>query len=179
MTLEDWSIFCKYNHRVRSLHMSRWAYKIGPEILSAIACPPFALPLLPNLTSLTWNASSVAFPCIRLFVTQGLTRLHINVHPEFKFSLSVQSTLSCIPMLCPSVSHFEFSGGLESGGASVAFQCWSQLISARTGKFPMQPYYICPNCLHSKSYILDYVQHLFLQIHRSSFSALCFVRCIY
>jgi len=37
-------------------------------------------------------------------------------------------------MLCPSVSHFEFSGGVESGDASVALQCWSQLISARTGK---------------------------------------------
>jgi hypothetical protein len=68
-------------------------------------------------------------------VTQGLTTLHINAHYlESKFSPSVQSTLSCIPMLCPSVSHFEFNGGGESGDASVALQCWSQLISARTGK---------------------------------------------
>jgi len=37
-------------------------------------------------------------------------------------------------MLCPSVSHFEFYGGVESGDASVALQCWSQLILARTGK---------------------------------------------
>jgi len=37
-------------------------------------------------------------------------------------------------MLCPSVSHFELYGGVESGDASVALQCWSQLISARTGK---------------------------------------------
>jgi len=37
-------------------------------------------------------------------------------------------------MLCPSVSHFEFKGDVQSGDASVALQGWSQLISARTGK---------------------------------------------
>jgi hypothetical protein len=36
--------------------------------------------------------------------------------------------------MCPSVSHFEFKGDVQSGDASVALQCWSQLISARTGK---------------------------------------------
>ncbi|OJA11513.1 hypothetical protein AZE42_06618 [Rhizopogon vesiculosus] len=132
MTFDDWSIFCKYNHRVHSLHMKYTSYRVGNEIWGTLCCPPFSLPLLPNLTSLAWYAPREAFPYIRSFVTQKLTTLKINTYyPGLKLGPSVQSILSCIPMLCPSVSHFEFYA--EPVDASIALQCWSHLISARTG----------------------------------------------
>ncbi|OAX38269.1 hypothetical protein K503DRAFT_866266 [Rhizopogon vinicolor AM-OR11-026] len=135
MTFDDWSIFCKYSHRIRSLHMRWSSYRVGTEIWGALGCPPFSLPLLPNLTSLTWHARSEAFPCIRLFLTQKLTTLNINAYyPELKFSPSVQSILSCIPMLCPSVSHFDLQGRSGSGDTSIGLQCWSHLVSVKPGK---------------------------------------------
>src|SRR5258708_25674261 len=95
----------------------RWtSYRVGTEIWGALGCPPFSLPLLPNLTYLTWHARSEAFPCIRLFLTQKLTTLNINAYyPELKFGPSVQSILSSIPMLCPSVSHFDLHSSSGSG----------------------------------------------------------------
>ncbi|OAX38266.1 hypothetical protein K503DRAFT_691844, partial [Rhizopogon vinicolor AM-OR11-026] len=140
MTLDDWTIFCKYNHRVRSLHhdmrlTSSPSARIGTEIWGALGCPPFSLPLLPNLRSLTWDAPSGIFSYIQWFVTQKLTTLNIHTSCfEFKFGPSVQSVLSCIPILCPSLSHFHFHSQRESGDASITLQRWSHLISASTGK---------------------------------------------
>ncbi|OAX31744.1 hypothetical protein K503DRAFT_777319 [Rhizopogon vinicolor AM-OR11-026] len=138
MMLDDWSIFCKYNYRVHSLHHDMrlpsrtW---IGTEIWGTFGCPPFSLPLLPNLRSLTWDIPSEIFSYIRWFVTQKLTTLDIHTScSEFKFSPSVQSILSYIPMLCPSLSNFHFHNQTESGDASIALQRWSHLISASTGK---------------------------------------------
>jgi hypothetical protein len=73
-----------------------------------------------------------------------LTTLIISTYyPAFNFGPCVQPILSCIPALCPSVSHFELhgdeesgdeeSGDEESGDASIALQSWSHLISVRTG----------------------------------------------
>ncbi|OAX42308.1 hypothetical protein K503DRAFT_863139 [Rhizopogon vinicolor AM-OR11-026] len=95
MTFDDWSIFCKYNHRVRSLHMKYMIYRVDNEVWGTLYCPPFSLPLLPNLTSLAWYAPREAFPCIRSFVTQKLTTLKINTYyPGLKLGPSVQSILS-------------------------------------------------------------------------------------
>ncbi|OAX38265.1 hypothetical protein K503DRAFT_173139 [Rhizopogon vinicolor AM-OR11-026] len=89
--------------------------------------------LTPNLRSLTWDVPSGIYSYIRWFVTQNLTTLNIHAGGyEFKFGPSVQSILSCIPMLCPSLSHFHFYNHKESGDASIALQRWSHLISART-----------------------------------------------
>jgi hypothetical protein len=131
MTLDDWSIFRKYNYRVSSLNAVFLPFiRVGTEIWGAFSCPPFPLPLLPNLTSLTWNAPHEAFPCIRSFVTQTLTTLKIHAgYPRFSLGPSAQSILSCIPTLCLFVSHFESYGGTESGDASIALQSWSHLIS--------------------------------------------------
>ncbi|KAG2356083.1 hypothetical protein BDR07DRAFT_476356 [Suillus spraguei] len=89
MTPDDWSIFCKYNYRVRSLvNHCHWSYKkqitCGTEIWRALSCPPFSVPLLPNLTSLTWaEISDETFQYIRLFVTPKLTMLSISARKEF------------------------------------------------------------------------------------------------
>jgi hypothetical protein len=138
--LDDWSIFFKYNCRVSSLKMSMFGLvRVGTEIWDALGCPPFPLPLLPNLTTLAWNSLDEAFPCIRSFVTQTLTTLTIGTYySPFSFGPRVQPILSWIPALCPSVSHFEFhgdeeSGDEESGDASIALQSWSHLISVTTG----------------------------------------------
>jgi hypothetical protein len=115
MTLDDWSIFRKYSCRVSSLKMSFALIRVGAEIWGALGCPPFPLPLLPNLTTLRWNAPDEAFPCIRSFVTRTLTTLIISTyHSAFSFGPCVQPILSCIPALCPSVSHFEFHDDEES-----------------------------------------------------------------
>jgi hypothetical protein len=70
MTFDDWSIFCKYNYRVRSLMfcMNLEPYRVSTEVWGALECPPFSLPLLPNLTSLSWDAPSGPFSYIRSFV---------------------------------------------------------------------------------------------------------------
>jgi hypothetical protein len=133
MTCDDWSIFCKYNHRVHSLHMKATPCGVSTEILIALGYPPFSLPLLPNLMSLTWDAHSGTFPYIRSFVTQTLTTLNIHARYKFKFGPSEQSILSFIPTLCPSVSHFHFQDDAELGDTSIALQCWSHLISVTTG----------------------------------------------
>jgi hypothetical protein len=134
MTFDDWTIFRKYNYRVSSLNTVLLPFiRVGAEIWGALGCPPFPRPLLPNLTSLSWNAPNEVFPCIRLFVTQKLTTLNIHAtYPKFSLDHSAQSILSCIPTLCLSVSHFAFYGGTESGDASIALQSWSHLISVRT-----------------------------------------------
>ncbi|KAJ8593720.1 hypothetical protein M405DRAFT_921688 [Rhizopogon salebrosus TDB-379] len=131
MTFDDWTIFRKYNYRVSSLNTVFLPFiRVGTEIWGALSCPPFPLPLLPNLTSLTWIAPNEAFPCIRSFVTQTLTTLKIHAgYPRFSPGPLSESILSCIPTLCLSVSHFESYGGAESGDASIALQSWSHLIS--------------------------------------------------
>ncbi|KAG2343030.1 hypothetical protein BDR05DRAFT_316721 [Suillus weaverae] len=152
MTLDDWSIFCKYNYRIHSLdhhcHETYLAYKeraiCDTEISRALSCPPFSLPLLPNLTSLTWTeASDETFHYIRLFVTPQLTKLNISAHAlsahvPFTFGPSEQSILSSIAQSCPSVSHFVFArDGYRStesvGDTSTVLQRWSHLTSVRTG----------------------------------------------
>ncbi|KAG1748306.1 uncharacterized protein EDB91DRAFT_1245016 [Suillus paluster] len=134
MTLDDWSIFCKYNHRVRSLN--RAVHEVGTETWRTLSCPPFSPPLLPNLTSLDWyETTSETFPYVWLFVTPKLTKL--NIFPgNLTFGLSEQSILSSISMLCPSVSHFSFHsfGSLELEDTSTALQCWSHLHSVTTGR---------------------------------------------
>ncbi|KAJ8592390.1 hypothetical protein M405DRAFT_879954 [Rhizopogon salebrosus TDB-379] len=133
MTCDDWSIFCKYNHRVHSLHMKATPCGVSTEILIVLGYPPFSLPLLPNLMSLTWDAHSGTFPYIQSFLTQTLTTLIIHTRYEFKFGPSEQSILSFIPTLCPSVSHFHFQDDAELGDTSIALQWWSHLISATAG----------------------------------------------
>ncbi|KAG2156865.1 uncharacterized protein EDB93DRAFT_1126036 [Suillus bovinus] len=145
MTLDDWAIFCKYNYRVRSLvHQCHESYMhtemiCSTEIWRALSCPPFSLPLLPNLTSLTWTeASNETFPHIQLFATPQLTKLTISVStygPSFTFGPSEESILSSIAKSCPSVSQFDFAqekdDSMESVGAMLQF--WSHLTSVKTG----------------------------------------------
>ncbi|KAG1851906.1 hypothetical protein F4604DRAFT_1959117 [Suillus subluteus] len=148
MTLDDWSIFCKYNYRVQSLvHRCRESYShtddetIGTEIWRALSCPPFSLPLLPNLTSLTWTeASDKTFQYIRLFATPKLTMLNIfpRYCPSFTFGPSDQFILSSIAQSCPSVSYFDFIQDSYNfiepvGDRSTALQFWSHLTSVKTG----------------------------------------------
>ncbi|KAJ8588320.1 hypothetical protein M405DRAFT_261022 [Rhizopogon salebrosus TDB-379] len=135
MTIDDWSIFCKYNHRVQAFHTKFTGEPlVSADVWRSLICAPFPLPLLPNLTSLTWHeySSETFLYHIRLFVTHKLTNL--NISPPFlhKFSLPQQSILSCIPMLCPSVSHF--ISNIDSGDASITLQCWSHLISVKVGE---------------------------------------------
>jgi hypothetical protein len=128
MTLDDWSIFRKYNYRVSALNTGLFPLiRVGTETLGTFSCPPFSLPLLPNLTSLTWNAPEKVFPCIRSFVTQTLTTL--NIGANHRFDPSAQPILSCIATLCLSVSHFKLYSVTESGDASIALQSWSHLVS--------------------------------------------------
>jgi hypothetical protein len=135
MTIDDWSIFCKYNHRVQAFHIK---FPGGPlvstDVWRSLICAPFPLPLLPNLTSLTWHeySSETFLYHIRLFVTHKLTNLNISSPIDSEFSLPQQSILSCIPMLCPSVSHF--ISNIDSGDASITLQCWSHLISVKVGE---------------------------------------------
>ncbi|KAG1781197.1 hypothetical protein EV702DRAFT_1193380 [Suillus placidus] len=135
MTFDDWSVFCKYNHRVRSFRPYCYLTVAGTEIWRALSCPPFPLPLLPNLTSLTWESWDAAantnevFQYIGLFVTPKLTRLSIVTRA---FGPSEHSVLSFISMLCPSVSHFSFHSFAESEDTSTALQCWSHLTSVTT-----------------------------------------------
>ncbi|KAG1833232.1 hypothetical protein DFJ58DRAFT_228909, partial [Suillus subalutaceus] len=104
MTLDDWSIFCKYRHHVRSLRTNVYPIRVGAEIWRALRCPPFPLPLLPNLMSLTWSSdSNETFLRMRLFVSPKITTL--DLIPD-TFDPSEHSVLSCIAMLCHSVSHF-------------------------------------------------------------------------
>ncbi|KAG1748305.1 uncharacterized protein EDB91DRAFT_1245015 [Suillus paluster] len=135
MTFDDWSIFCKYNHRVRSLHTRPYAaIRLDIEIWRTLSCPPFSLPLLPNLMSLTWNeTTSETFLYASLFATPKLTTFRIT-SSTITFGPSEQSVLSCISMLCPSVSHCSFHSFGESslGDTSTALQSWSHLKSVRT-----------------------------------------------
>ncbi|KAG0708917.1 hypothetical protein DFH29DRAFT_348295 [Suillus ampliporus] len=135
MTFDDWCIFRKYNHRVHSLNTSvDGVIPINTGIWRTLSCPPFSLPLLPNLMSLIWSeATSETFPYIRLFITQKLTTLSI-ISEELTFGLSEQSILSSIPMLCPSVSNFSVHSDMKSEDISTALQCWSHLSSVSTGK---------------------------------------------
>ncbi|KAG2343031.1 hypothetical protein BDR05DRAFT_963419 [Suillus weaverae] len=145
MTLDDWSIFCKYNYRIHSLvnqfHSSYVNDKMicDIEIWRALSCPPFSFPLLPNLTSLTWTeASDERFQYIRLFITPQLTMLSIHARSSAfdTFGPSEQSIMSSIPKSCPSVS--DFSLVIDSGRSirprdtSTLLQCWSHLTSVRT-----------------------------------------------
>ncbi|KAG2085475.1 hypothetical protein BD769DRAFT_1618516 [Suillus cothurnatus] len=135
MTLDDWSIFCKYNRRIRSFRACRILARAGTEIWRALSCPPFPLPLLPNLISLTWNifAAADVFPYIRLFVPPKLARLDIEFN---SFGPSEHSVLSVISMLCPSISHFKFSFSsfADSEDTSTALQRWSHLTSVTTAE---------------------------------------------
>ncbi|KAG0702004.1 hypothetical protein DFH29DRAFT_851950 [Suillus ampliporus] len=135
MTFDDWSIFCKYNHRVRSLDTEYdWVTPLDIEILRALSCPPFSPPLLPNLRSLAWGeTTSETFLYIWLFVTPKLTTLNIS-RESLTFGPSEQSILSCISMLCPSISHFGFDSFKGSEDTSTALQCWSHLKSVKTGR---------------------------------------------
>ncbi|KAG2069539.1 hypothetical protein BDR04DRAFT_1101412 [Suillus decipiens] len=148
MNLDDWSIFCKYNHRVRSLLNQCYEYSTdticSTEIWRALNHPPFSLPLLPNLTSLTWTKTSdETFHYIQLFVTPKLTMLNINISAMrnlFTFGPAEQSILSSIAKSCPSISHLDLdfvrygNGPTELvGNTSTLLQSWSQLISSRTG----------------------------------------------
>ncbi|KAG0702018.1 hypothetical protein DFH29DRAFT_923403 [Suillus ampliporus] len=152
MTSDDWFIFRKYNHRVRSLlnqcHDSSMRKQMicGTEIWRALSCPPFSLPLLPNLTSLTWTeTTNETFQYIQLFVTPKLTTLCIHAH-GFRlsptFGPSESSILSSIPKWCPSVSDFDFGTSTELdpdiqptelADTSTVLQSWSHLTSVRTG----------------------------------------------
>ncbi|KAG1834788.1 hypothetical protein EV424DRAFT_522215 [Suillus variegatus] len=148
MTLDDWSIFCKYNHRVRSLvHQCHPSYMsdmviCGTEIWRALSCPPFPLPLLPNLTTLTWTeTTNETLQYILLFVTPQLTELDISVvlfGTSFTFGPSEQSIFSSIAKSCPSVSHFSLfheKYGSQSivGDTSIVLHFWSHLTSVRIG----------------------------------------------
>ncbi|KAG0696112.1 hypothetical protein DFH29DRAFT_238174 [Suillus ampliporus] len=128
MTFDDWSIFCKYNHRVRSLKTGQCGViQLDIEILRTLSCPPFSPPLLPNLRSLAWGeTTSETFLYLWLFVTPKLTTLNISPM-SLTFGPSEQSILSCISMLCPSISHFVFHSFKGSGDTSTALQCWSHL----------------------------------------------------
>ncbi|KAG1885522.1 hypothetical protein F4604DRAFT_1572914 [Suillus subluteus] len=131
MTIDDWSIFCKYSYRVRSLKTA--ANTFGTGIWRTLNCPPFPLPLLPNLVSLVWGeTASETFLSIRLFVTPKLTTL--DIAHKIIFGLSEQSILLCIPMLCPSVSNFSIHREIEAGDISTSLQYWSHLSSVSTGE---------------------------------------------
>ncbi|KAG2030419.1 hypothetical protein BDR03DRAFT_188619 [Suillus americanus] len=135
MTFDDWSIFCKYNHRVRSLDTAVHEVVHLPldiEIWRAFSCPPFSLPLLPNLISLTWREYNETFLYVYLFVTPKLKTLDMSRKgPGIStFGLCEQSMLSCISMLCPSVSHCRFLFCGED--TSTALQSWSHLKSVKT-----------------------------------------------
>ncbi|KAG2144468.1 hypothetical protein DEU56DRAFT_789717 [Suillus clintonianus] len=132
MTVDDWSIFCKYNHHVRSLIINDDDPRIGDETWRALSYPPFSLPLLPNLMSLTWsNYSILTSLCIPLFVSPTITKLNLS---PCTFGPVEQSILSCISMLCPLVSHFHFHfcSSSESEHPSTALQNWSHLTSVTT-----------------------------------------------
>ncbi|KIK46185.1 hypothetical protein CY34DRAFT_800697 [Suillus luteus UH-Slu-Lm8-n1] len=157
MTLDDWSIFCKYNYRVRTLvHQCHESYDrqsvCSIDIWRALSCPPCSLPLLPNLTSLTWTeASDVTLQYIRLFATPRLTSLKISprahgyspfsingTSEQFTFGPSEQLTFSSIAQSCPFVSHFDFDperfhSMASVGETSTVLQVWSHLTSVRTG----------------------------------------------
>ncbi|KAG2156864.1 uncharacterized protein EDB93DRAFT_1200816 [Suillus bovinus] len=150
MTLDDWAIFCKYNYRVRSLvhrcHVPSYIHTemvCGTEIWRALSCPPFSLPLLPNLTFLTWTkASDETFQYIQLFVTSQLTELDIQFSglrydPSFTFGPPQQSILSSIAKSCPSLSYFDFQEEYSSttsvGDTSTVLQFWSHLTWVRVG----------------------------------------------
>ena len=138
MNADDWSIFCKYNHRVHSIDMAHESGHGCTQIWDELGHPPFSLPLLPNLTSLTWSVYNGEYPGIQLFATQTLTTFNIHgpvVRSRWSESYgatSVHSILSRISTLCPSLSHFSFHG-LSSICTSTALQCWPHLLSVRTG----------------------------------------------
>ncbi|KAG1776410.1 hypothetical protein EV702DRAFT_1110718 [Suillus placidus] len=105
------------------------------EIWHTLSCPPFSLPLLPNLVSLTWVEDKETFLYVWLFATPKLTTLDMSeLWPgtSSTFGPFEQSMLSCISMLCPSVSHFRFD--FFGGDTSTALQSWSHLKSVKTGK---------------------------------------------
>ncbi|KAG2069548.1 hypothetical protein BDR04DRAFT_1156577 [Suillus decipiens] len=147
MTLDDWSIFCKYNHRVRSLfNQCHKEYSkdtiCSTDIWRALNHPPFSLPLLPNLTSLTWTETSdETFHYIQLFVTPKLTMLNISVsYYSLTFSPAEQSILSSIAKSCPSISYLDLDFGQDRDestelveNTATLLQSWSQLISSKTG----------------------------------------------
>src|SRR5882757_7551363 len=59
---------------------------MGTEIWGTFGCPPFSLPLLPNLRSLTWDVPSGIYSYIQWFVTQNLTTLNIHAG-SYEFNL--------------------------------------------------------------------------------------------
>lgn len=129
MTFDDWSIFCKYNHRVRSLRANRYPVA-DTEIWHNLSCPPFLPPLLPNLVSLMWKSDNTElFSYMWLFATPKLRRLDIFTKT---FDPSEHSVFSLISMLCPSVSHFNFNSIRNSADTSTALQRWSHLTSVIT-----------------------------------------------
>ncbi|KAG1776407.1 hypothetical protein EV702DRAFT_1110711 [Suillus placidus] len=103
------------------------------EIWHTLSCPPFSLPLLPNLVSLTWREDNETFLYVWLFATPKLTTLDMSRLGTSTFGPLEQSMLSCISMLCPSVSHFRFH--FFGGDTSTALQSWSHLKSVKTRKF--------------------------------------------
>ncbi|KAG1846076.1 hypothetical protein DFJ58DRAFT_747301 [Suillus subalutaceus] len=124
-----------------SVHYSTGGTRKKSGVPSAVL--PFSLPLLPNLTSLTWtNASDETFQYIRLFMTPKLTMLHISTAhhgSSFTFGPSEQSILSSVARSCPLISDFGFDfrrnrdQSTESvGDPSTMLQLWSQLTSVRT-----------------------------------------------
>ncbi|OJA12076.1 hypothetical protein AZE42_02177 [Rhizopogon vesiculosus] len=121
MTLDDWSIFCKYNHRIQAFHIEYPGdHIVSSGIWHTLNCAPFPLPLLPNLTSLSWSESDdrgEEFPYIRLFMTHKLMTLKIRTSFFEDLDLSERSILTCIPILYPSVSHFV--GDTDPGDASI------------------------------------------------------------
>ncbi|KAG1760306.1 hypothetical protein EDD22DRAFT_84460 [Suillus occidentalis] len=129
MTFDDWSIFCKYNHRVRSLRTNRHPVA-DTEFWRNLSCPPFLPPLLPNLVSLMWKSDNTElFSYMWLFATPKLRRLDILTKT---FDPSEHSVLSLISMLCPSISHFNFHSIMNSADTSTALQRWSHLTSVIT-----------------------------------------------
>ncbi|OAX30957.1 hypothetical protein K503DRAFT_870818 [Rhizopogon vinicolor AM-OR11-026] len=127
MTLDDWSIFCKYNHRIQALHITYpGGHIIGPEIWYTLNRAPFPLPLLPNLISLGWSDDrSEQFPYIQLFVTHKLMTLKIQTSFFEDLDLSKRSILTCIPILYPSASYFV--GDTDPRDASIALHCGPHL----------------------------------------------------
>ncbi|KAG2134819.1 hypothetical protein DEU56DRAFT_808797 [Suillus clintonianus] len=135
MTFDDWLIFSKYAHRVRSLNNTT-IYGMDPldiEIWRTLSCPPFFLPLLPNLMSLIWSeAATEKFIYIRLFVTPKLKTL--NISNRIAFGLTEQSVLLSIPMLCPAVSDLSLYPLMKSGDMSSSLQRWSHLSYVSIGE---------------------------------------------
>jgi hypothetical protein len=92
----------------------------------SISCP--SSPILPNLRDLTWTVDDdEIFQYIRLFLTPGLTHLHLF----FDWSTSRVSLLPPLKRLCPSITHLDLGCTADSDGivdviSNHIFQ-WEQL----------------------------------------------------